>query len=110
MGGRPRSLPWAARSAGLLLTIRLTPKGGRDAIDGTAVLADGSAVLKVRVRAAPSDGEANAALTRLMAKSLGVAPGQVGIVSGATSRIKRVMIEGDRAVLAAALEKIVAAR
>jgi uncharacterized protein YggU (UPF0235/DUF167 family) len=96
--------------AGLLLTIRLTPKGGRDAIDGIAVLADGNAVLKARVRAAPSDGEANAALLKLLAKSLDVAPGQAGVVSGATSRIKRVMIAGDGAALAMALEKITGAR
>lgn len=106
----PKTLPWAVQPAGLLLTIRLTPKGGRDAIDGIAVLADGSAVLKARVRAAPSEGEANAALVKLVAGSLDVAPGQVGVVSGATSRVKRVMIAGDGTALAAALEKIAAAR
>ena len=49
---------------GVVVTVRLTPKGGRDAIDGIETLADGRAVLKVRVRAAPSEGEANAALCR----------------------------------------------
>ena len=53
--------------------MRLTPKGGRDAIDGIEQLADGRAVLKVRVRAAASEGEANAALVKLVAKALGVA-------------------------------------
>ena len=52
--------------------VRLTPKGGRDAIDGIERLADGSVVLKARVRAAPSEGEANAALMRLIAKAVGV--------------------------------------
>jgi uncharacterized protein (TIGR00251 family) len=107
MGGGPRTLPWTVQPDGLALTIRLTPKGGRDAIDGTAVLSDGKAVLKARVRAAPSEGLANAALIGLLAKSLRVAPGQVSVVSGATSRVKRVMIAGDGVSVAATLEKII---
>lgn len=95
--------PWIVSPTGLSLSVRLTPKGGRDAIDGTEVLADGRAVLKARVRAAPTEGEANAALVRLLAKALDVAPRRVSVVAGTTARIKRVMIEGDRAALAAAL-------
>ena len=96
--------PWIVSPAGLSLAIRLTPKGGRDAIDGAETLADGRAVLKARVRAAPSEGEANAALIRLLAKTLDVAPGRVSVVAGTTARIKRVLIEGDAAALAVALE------
>ena len=88
------------------LTVRLTPKGGRDSIDGVDTLADGTVVLKARVRAAPSEGEANAALCRLLAKALGVPPGRVAIVGGATSRLKRVKVMGDAPALGAALEKI----
>ena len=101
---------WIASADGVAVTVRLTPKGGRDAIDGIETLSDGRAVLKVRVRALPMDGEANAALGRLLAKSLGVPPGQVAIVSGATSRVKRVKIVGEARSLGAALEKIAAAR
>jgi uncharacterized protein YggU (UPF0235/DUF167 family) len=90
----------------LSLSIRLTPKGGRDAIDGIERLADGRAVLKVRVRAAPSEGAANAALIRLVAQALDVAPRQVTLAAGASARIKRLTIAGDGAKLAAALEKI----
>jgi uncharacterized protein (TIGR00251 family) len=93
----------------MLITVRLTPKGGRDAIEGYETLADGRTVLKVRVRAAPSDGEANAALGRVLAKALGVPPSRVDIVGGATSRIKRVHVSGDAAMLSAALEKIAGA-
>jgi uncharacterized protein len=96
--------PWIVSPTGLLLSVRLTPKGGRDAIDGVETLADGRAVLKARVRAAPSEGEANTALLRLLAKTLDVAPGRVSVVAGTTARIKRVMIEGDGAALATALE------
>ncbi len=93
-----------------MLAVRLTPKGGRDAIDGIDRLADGSVVLKVRVRAAPSEGEANAALTRLLAKAVGVPPRDVNLVTGAGGRIKRLAISGDGPTLIAALEKIVAPR
>jgi len=102
--------PWAATAGGVILTVRLTPKGGRDAIDGVETLSDGSTVLKVRVRAIPSEGEANAALGRVLAKALAVPPRDVEIVSGHTSRIKRVKISGDAAALTLALEKIAPAR
>ena len=90
--------------------MRLTPKGGRDAIDGIEILADGRAVLKARVRAAPSEGEANDALCRLIAKAVGVPPRDVALVAGATARIKRLAIAGDGPTLIAALEKVVASR
>ena len=102
--------PWTAVSGGVVVTVRLTPKGGRDAIDGIETLSDGSPVLKVRVRAVPSDGEANAALGRVLAKALAVPPRDVEIISGHTSRIKRVKISGDAAALTLALEKIAHAR
>lgn len=101
--------PWQVLADGLAVTVRLTPKGGRDAIDGIERMADGRSVLKVRVRAAPSDGEANAALLRLMARSLGVAPRQVTLVAGATARIKRLEVAGAGPALAAALAGIVGA-
>jgi uncharacterized protein (TIGR00251 family) len=97
---------WSITPDGVVIAIRLTPKGGRDSLDGVETLSDGRAVLKARVRAAPSDGEANTALGRVLAKALGVPPRSVTIVSGATSRMKRVKIVGNSAALAAALEKI----
>ena len=95
--------PWAAVSGGIALAVRLTPKGGRDAIDGVEQMADGRAVLKARVRAAPSEGEANEALIRLIAKTLGVPPRDITLSAGATSRIKRLSIAGDPAALIAKL-------
>jgi uncharacterized protein (TIGR00251 family) len=102
--------PWAAVRDGVALTVRLTPKGARDAIDGIETLADRRAVLKARVRAAPSEGEANAALVRLIAKALGVPPRDVTLAAGATSRIKRLTIAGDPPTLIGRLEKIAPAR
>ena len=104
------TLPWAIVSGGVAVAVRLTPKGGRDAIDGIEALSDGSSVLKVRVRAIPSEGEANAALGRVLAKALSVPPRDVEIISGHTARIKRVKISGDAAALTLALEKIAHAR
>ena len=95
---------WTVGAGGVVVTVRLTPKASRDGIDGVETLADGRAVLKVRVRALPMEGEANAALCRVLARALGVPPGRVEIAGGATSRIKRVKIVGDAAALGAALE------
>jgi uncharacterized protein YggU (UPF0235/DUF167 family) len=97
--------PWKAMPGGLLLAVRATPKGGRDSIDGIERLADGRAVLKARVRAAPADGEANAALTRVIAKAAGVAPSMVSLAQGAASRIKTFRLAGDPRALAAAFER-----
>jgi uncharacterized protein YggU (UPF0235/DUF167 family) len=98
--------PWALVAGGVTLTVRLTPKGGRDAIEGIETLSDGRVVLKARVRAAPSEGEANDALRRLIAKSVGVPPRDVALVAGAAARIKRLVISGDGPTLIAALEKL----
>lgn len=102
--------PWALAAGGVSVAVRLTPKGGRDAVEGIETLSDGRAVLKVRVRAAPTEGEANEALCRLIAKSVGVPPRDVALVAGATGRIKRLAISGDGPTLMAALEKIRASR
>ena len=98
--------PWTATADSLIVTVRLTPKGGRDALDGIEVLADGRAVVKARVRAAPSEGAANAALVRLIADALDVAPRDICVVAGATARIKRIRIAGDGKALAASLDRL----
>jgi uncharacterized protein len=101
---------WTAAADGLLLSVRLTPRGGRDAIEGIGTLSDGRAVLRARVRAAPSEGEANAALQTLLARKLGVPARNVHLVAGASARLKRVKIEGDGTALAARIERIVRER
>ena len=98
--------PWAATAGGVVLTVRLTPKGGRDAIDGIEETADGRPVLRVRVRAAPSEGDANDALVRLIAKALGVPPRAVNLITGHAARLKRLKIDGSAIALAEALERI----
>ena len=104
----PGGQAWTVSRYAVVVTVRLTPKGGRDAIDGIELLGDGRPVLKARVRAAASDGEANAALLKLMSQALDVSARQVSLVGGATARLKRVKIDGNGAALAATLEKITA--
>jgi uncharacterized protein YggU (UPF0235/DUF167 family) len=99
--------PWQIVPGGVALFVRMTPKGGRDAIEGVETLADGRGVLKARVRAAPHEGEANEALIRMIAKAVGVPPRDVTLAGGATARVKRLVISGDGPTLVAALEKIV---
>ena len=74
--------------------MRLTPSGGADGIDGCATDAAGRIYLKARVRAAPEDGKANAALEKLLAKAFGVAKSRVKVARGVTARLKTVAIEG----------------
>jgi uncharacterized protein YggU (UPF0235/DUF167 family) len=81
-----------------LLHVRLTPRGGRDSLDGVATGDDGRAVLLARVRALPTEGEANAALIALIAKALGVQKSAVTLASGGKSRTKTLRIAGGAEV------------
>jgi hypothetical protein len=80
---------------GVTLFVRLTPKSAMDAVQDVETTEDGHAHLKVRVRAIPEGGKANGALEKLLAKWLGVAPRNITIASGATSRLKQIRILGD---------------
>ncbi len=85
------------------LVVRLTPRAGRDRRDGWGKDGAGRAYLKVRVAAPPVEGQANAAMGRLIAKALRRPAGAVRIVAGETMRLKHVEIEGvDEADLVAA--------
>jgi uncharacterized protein len=84
----------------LTLAVRLTPRGGADRIEGWGRDDAGRLFLKARVRAAPVEGEANAALEALLAKALGIARSRVSVARGTTQRLKTVEIEGlDAAAL-----------
>lgn len=83
-----------------ILAVRLTPRGGRDAVDGWALDADGRAFLKVRVASPPVDGAANAALVAFLAKTLKIPRSAVRLASGETARVKRLELDGvDQAAL-----------
>jgi uncharacterized protein (TIGR00251 family) len=60
--------------------------------------------LKIAVTSPPVDGEANAAVIELLARSLGVGRGAVEVVAGAASRRKTIHVAGvDRGRLVAAV-------
>jgi uncharacterized protein len=100
--------PWRYSTDGISVALRVTPRGGRDDIDGLETLADGRTVVKVRVRAIADGGEANRAVTELLAKVLGVPRANVRILSGATSRLKQIAVDGDPAKLGEALRVLTA--
>jgi uncharacterized protein (TIGR00251 family) len=85
--------------------VRLTPRGGRDAIDGWAEDSSGKRHLKARVSLPPEDGKANKALIALLAKSLEIPKSSIRIAAGETSRLKTIEIVGDRAALEAKLSE-----
>jgi uncharacterized protein YggU (UPF0235/DUF167 family) len=100
--------PWRRLSDGLAVSVRATPKGGRDCIDGIVAVGDGQCALKVRVRAAPADGAANDALVRLIAEAVGAPRSSITLLQGAAARLKTFRIAGDPAKLAAAFEQAIA--
>ena len=83
------------RGPELRIGVRVTPRGGRDGIEGVQ---DGK--LLIRVAAAPADGAANESVLRLVAEAAGVSRRSVRLIAGATGRHKLVAVEGgDRAAL-----------
>jgi uncharacterized protein (TIGR00251 family) len=101
---------WRYSTQGISVALRVTPRGGRDDIDGLETLANGRTVVKVRVRAIAEGGEANRAVTELLAKALGVPRARVRIVSGTTSRLKQVAVDGDPTRLGESLRRLTAAK
>ena len=99
LSGRHPSWPWAAVPGGLRIKVRLTPKSGQNRVEGVTTAAEG-AVLKVRVRALPENGAANAALTKMLAGWLGVPHRSVAVIGGAKARAKTLMVTGDGPELA----------
>ncbi|MBK6588555.1 MAG: YggU family protein [Acidobacteria bacterium] len=73
---------------GIVVAVRVIPRASRSEIVGEH---DGS--LKVRICSPPVDGAANAEIIRLFAKHFGVSKSEVSIISGETSKNKRIKIE-----------------
>ncbi len=103
----PAASPFEVTPDGIAVRIRLTPKSSANRIDGIADGSDGP-VLKARVTAVPEKGKANAALIKLLAKSLGIAKGRLSLTGGARDRSKKLLIAGGGAAELAALQALVA--
>ncbi len=91
---------------GFDLPVRLTPNARQDRLDGWDIDADGQPVFRVRVRAVPENGKANAALVKLLAKQLGIGKTRLTITRGQTSRIKTVSIDCGAAEMEALMAKL----
>lgn len=87
--------PFTVLADHVRLSVRLTPAGGRDLVEGLEKAADGSLWLKVRVSVPPEDGKANKALVALLAKTFRIPKSALSFVSGETSRKKILRIETD---------------
>ena len=75
-----------------ILAVRVTPRSSRPGLGGWRAGADGREELEIRVAEPPADGAANDAVVKLLAKALGISRSELSIVSGATSRHKRIAI------------------
>jgi len=71
------------------ITVRVTPRSGRDVIEAGA-----GGVLSVKVTAPPDDGKANAAVCKVVAHALGVPKTAVAVVRGHTARTKTLEVAG----------------
>ncbi len=103
MNGAREPRAWRRVDGGVSLRVRVTPKASRDDVQGVEVTSDGPAI-KVRVRAVPEDGAANAAVAVLIAQWLGLAKSSVVLSQGGKSRVKTLMVTGDAETLARQLE------
>jgi len=83
---------------GVRFDLRVSPRASRDAIGGVH---DGA--LRIKITAPPVDGKANAAIISLLSKRLRVPKRDVRIVSGMSSKTKRVEVAGVRAAQVAEL-------
>ena len=101
---------WRYSTQGISVALRVTPRGGRDDIDGLETLANGRTGVKIRVRAIAEGGEANRAVMELLAKALGVRKASARMLSGTTSRLKQIAVDGDPAKLGDALRKLTAGK
>jgi uncharacterized protein (TIGR00251 family) len=101
------ALPWSQSTTGLRLMVRLTPRGGRNALGGIREDEAGRAQLLARVSSPPVEGAANAALIKLVAKTLGLPKSAVTLAAGETARVKTLEISGDPEALEQALKRLI---
>jgi uncharacterized protein len=81
------NVPWRTGKGCVIVRVRVTPKSSKDSVEGVEQTADGPAV-RVRVRAAPTEGQANTAVRTALAEWLDVARSRIELTSGGQSRIK----------------------
>ncbi len=80
---------------GVLVTVKVTPRARRAGIEP----AEQNAALRVRVTEAPESGKANAAVIALLARHWGVPKSSLAMVTGSSSRTKRILVHGEPSTL-----------
>lgn len=75
------------KDGAIIFSVCVVPRASRSEIVGEHYRA-----LKVRLTSPPVDGAANAELIKLLAKKFGVSKSDVQIISGETSKTKRIKI------------------
>lgn len=88
------------KAEGLSLNVRVQPRASRSGIELTP-----EGELRVRTTAPPVDSAANRAVQDVLAAALGVPRSRVKLTTGERSRNKVFLIEGEAAVLRAALDR-----
>lgn len=84
-----KGIPVKLEDSCAIFNVRVAPRGSRNAIEG-----EHAGALKIRLTAPPIEGRANDALRRLLSDHLNVPLSAVQLISGHSSRIKRVSISG----------------
>lgn len=92
--------PYRITPEGLRLIVRLTPRAGRDGVDGVATTDDAGTHLRLRLSAPPVEGAANAALVAFLAKALDLRKSDIQLLAGERARVKRLLLAGDGPALA----------
>lgn len=98
MSDRPAATFARPVPGGVELSVLVQPRASRSRVVGP--LGD---ALKIQLAAPPVEGQANEELIELLARQLGVGRRQVEVVSGASSRRKRVRVTGVDVTAALAL-------
>ena len=88
------------------LFTRVTPGAAKDEIVGIWRGVKAEQRLAVKVTAPPDKGKANAAIIKLISKTLGLPKSAVSIMAGETSRLKTVALAGDTGVIVAAIKRL----
>ena len=97
-------LPLTKTQGGCILAVHVTPKARKDWVDGVETDAAGKAWLRVRTTTPPEDGKATKAVVKMLAKQLKLPARALEVMSGDTSRYKRLHIPRDYEEIAACLK------
>ncbi|MBX7054287.1 MAG: DUF167 domain-containing protein [Pyrinomonadaceae bacterium] len=82
-------MKFVEKDGAVTFDVRVVPRASR-----SEVIGEHDGALKVRIASPPVDGAANAELIRMLAKAFGTAKSDIDIISGSTSKTKRVSIRG----------------